>query len=313
MGSGPCILDRFGRLVVQSEFDLNRGVAGMDLVSAAIDRHGRRLQPEEVIFREGEPSGEMYVIREGTVRVLKRVDDEEICLAILGPGEFFGEMGLLPSPRSVTVVAESEVLLIAIDATTFGQMLSETPELARRILARLAERLRTVDERLVNTMTSEAPVRVIRILHGLASQGEPVDERIALPAGVDDGLVAGQAGVLPSVVASIRERLEDMGMLGRSSDGRWWVSSLRDLEDFAEYFERKRTVDSLGLDELAGLAGMELAEAEVLAERVIAKRLAVPERGIQAGGLKTPLQRYLELKLRFEFRPRPQSEQELPP
>ena len=277
----------------------------MDLVSAAIDRHGRRMQPEEVIFREGEPSSEMYVIREGMVRVLKRVGVEDICLAMLGPGDFFGEMGLLPSPRTVTAVADSEVLLIAIDATTFGQMLNETPELARRILARLAERLREVDERLISTMISEGPERVVRVLLGLALQAErSSDGLVWLAAGVDDGLVAGQAGILPSVVASIRGRLQALGVLGRDRQGRWWIGSIRDLEDFAEYLERKRRVDPLPLDELAKLAGMELGEAEVLAERVIAKRLAVPERGIEAGGLKTPMQRYLELKLRFELSPR---------
>jgi len=281
------------------------GLDGMDLVSAAIDRHGRRIQPEEVIFREGEPSGEMYVIREGMVRVLKRVGAEEVCLAILGPGEFFGEMGLLPSPRSVTAVADSEVLLIAIDAATFGQMLGETPALAMRILTRLAERLRMVDERLVNTMTSEGSARVVQTLMGLSRGGDrSTDGRIRLPAGVDEGLVAGQAGVLPSVVAGIRQRLEGLGLLGCDSDGRWWIASMRTLEDFGEYLERKRQVDPLPLDELAALAGMDLAEAEVLAERVIAKRLAVPERGIEAGELRTPMQRYLELKLRFEFRPR---------
>lgn len=263
------------------------------------------MQPEEVIFQEGEPSSEMYVIREGMVRVLKRVGVEDICLATLGPGEFFGEMGLLPSPRTVTAVADSEVLLIAIDAATFGQMLSETPELARRILARLAERLREVDERLISTMTSEGPERVVRVLLGLSLQGDRSSEgQIWLAAGVDDGMVAGQAGVLPSVVASIRGRLQALGVLGRDREGRWWIGSIRDLQDFAEYLERKRSVDPLPLDVLAELSGMDLGEAEVLAERVIAKRLAVPERGIEAGGLKTPLQRYLELKLRFEMSPR---------
>jgi len=58
-----------------------------------------------VLFREGDRGQTMYVIRSGKVNISKRIGDSEITLAVLGPGEFFGEMALLedcrgpPEPR----------------------------------------------------------------------------------------------------------------------------------------------------------------------------------------------------------------------
>jgi CRP-like cAMP-binding protein len=249
----------------------------------------------------------MYVICQGRVRILKRVDGEDVCLAVLGPGEFFGELGLLPTRRSVTAVVERDALLVAIDAETFGQILADTPELSHRILDRLGQRLREADERLVRSMTRDGPTRVAKALLELAAAVEPdARGRLQLGDALDAGLLAGRAGVLPSQVDAVRRQLEAVGVLGRRADGGWWVASRRALEDYADYCDRKRRLDPLSLDELAELAGLERPEVEVLAERVIAKRLRSPEPPAEGRGLRSPLQRYLELKLRFEFHSNPQ-------
>lgn len=279
----------------------------MELSQAVVGRHGRRFAREEVVFREGEPSRQMYVICQGRVRILKRVDDEDVCLAVLDPGEFFGELGLLPTTRSVSAVVDRDALLVAIDAETFGQILADTPELSHRILNRLGQRLREADERLVRSMTRDGPTRVANALLELASGAElDAQGRLLLEAGLDVGLLAGRAGVLPSLVDGVRQQLEAVGVLGRRTDGRWWIASRRALEDYADYCDRKRRLDPLSLAELAELAGLDRAEVEVLAERVIAKRLRLPEPLAEGRGLHSPLQRYLELKLRFEFNRNPQ-------
>ncbi len=279
----------------------------MELSQAVISRHGRRFAREAVVFRQGEASRQMYVICQGRVRILKQVDGEDVCLAVLEPGEFFGELGLLPTARSVTAVVDRDALLVAIDAETFGQILADTPELSHRILDRLGQRLREADDRLVRSMTRDGPTRVANALLELATGAEPdAQGRLQLGAELDAGLLAGRAGVLPSLVEAMRRQLEAVGVLGRLADGGWWAASRRALENYADYCDRKRRLDPLSLAELAELAGLGRAEVEVLAERVIAKRLRLPEPPAGGSGLYSPLQRYLELKLRFEFNRNPQ-------
>ena len=66
----------------------------------------------QVIFREGDPAGRMYVVAEGEIKILVGSQVVEIA----GPGSIFGEMALIDgSPRSATVIAKTDCELAAID------------------------------------------------------------------------------------------------------------------------------------------------------------------------------------------------------
>ncbi|CAG0961310.1 partial Cyclic AMP receptor protein, partial [Anaerolineae bacterium] len=70
-------------------------------------RFGKTCGAGEVLFREGDAGDRMYVIQSGAVRISKTVKGEEKTLAILGPGEFFGEMAILNAkPRTATAIVE---------------------------------------------------------------------------------------------------------------------------------------------------------------------------------------------------------------
>lgn len=274
----------------------------MDLVSeAVVSRHGRRVQKGTVIFREGESHKEMYIIQEGLVRLQRRVGSEEVVLAILQAGEFFGEMCLWDSTRSASAIAETDSLVIAIDTDTFLQILSDSPELSRRVIGRLVQRLRANDEQILKLMTRDESTRLAEALYRqLRDRPQDADGLISV-APLDEALLASMAGVLPSNAERFLERLVRLGVLHHGDGARLVCRSLRDLEDFLDYCEMKREVDPLHLEELAKLAGMPLTEAEILADRVIQKRLSGHERKAGQRALKTPFQRYLQLKLRFEF------------
>ena len=98
--------------------------------------HLVRKQPSgTVLFREGDRGQTMYVIRSGKVNISKRIGDSEITLAVLGPGEFFGEMALLEGlPRSAGATVVDLHQLAELNERDAAQI-------ARRVLqARLAER-----------------------------------------------------------------------------------------------------------------------------------------------------------------------------
>jgi CRP-like cAMP-binding protein len=83
-----------------------------------------------VLVREGEYPREFYVIVEGTADVLRAGER----IATLGPGEFFGELGLLdPKWRTASVVATSPMRLLVLAPREFRTMLAASPEIAAQI------------------------------------------------------------------------------------------------------------------------------------------------------------------------------------
>lgn len=91
----------------------------------------------------------VYFIESGWVKVRRHTDDHFITLAVLGQGDFFGEMAILDeSPRSTDVVAMTPVKLISISAQRFIQTLFKDPQLHHRLLQLMVQRLRQTNFRL---------------------------------------------------------------------------------------------------------------------------------------------------------------------
>ena len=98
-----------------------------------------------VLFREGEPGTEMYVLLEGLAEV--SIGGEVVEVA--KPGALLGEMALVSSSvRSATVVTRTGCRLISIDSSRFDVLVRESPEFARHVMTVMADRLRRMNERL---------------------------------------------------------------------------------------------------------------------------------------------------------------------
>jgi len=104
--------------------------------------HARTYRPGEVIFFEGEPGVGMYVIRNGEVEIRKAGadSDEELLLARLKDGDFFGELALLDdSPRSASAVAVTPTELIGIFRPDLLGLFERKPRLGNKVLLKLAD------------------------------------------------------------------------------------------------------------------------------------------------------------------------------
>ena len=100
------------------------------------------LEAGRKIVREGEWSYEFFAIEKGTAEV-RRGDQ---LLAELGPGDFFGEMGLVgDTRRNASVIATSPVTVIVMTAQAFRQTARELPEVASKIRAAIEERGRQLE------------------------------------------------------------------------------------------------------------------------------------------------------------------------
>ena len=91
----------------------------------------------KVLVREGEPGREFMIIVEGSATV--RRNGRKI--ASLGPGDFFGELALLAGvPRTATVIADTDMVIEALNRAEFATLLDESPSIARKVLSAVAKR-----------------------------------------------------------------------------------------------------------------------------------------------------------------------------
>lgn len=114
-----------------------------------------------MIFCENEPGYEMYVIQAGKVKITKITVDEEVLLAVLSPGDIFGEMSLLENkPRSASAISYGDVKLLAINQANFEGMVHAQPQLAIKIIQLLSERIWTAYRQLENLMIKDPLARI---------------------------------------------------------------------------------------------------------------------------------------------------------
>jgi MFS family permease len=89
----------------------------------------------EVVIRQGDPADRFYLVSEGALRVTQASDDGDVELRQLGPGDVFGEIGLLRRvPRTATVTSTSPGVLLALDGPAFAELVGAGPGLSTRLM-----------------------------------------------------------------------------------------------------------------------------------------------------------------------------------
>jgi CRP-like cAMP-binding protein len=107
------------------------------------------LNPGDVLLYEGQESTEMYYVQSGTLAVLKRKGDKENQIGTIITGELVGEMSFLDKkPRSATVKAMTESVLIVIPHEMLESTLGNLPKWFTALLHTLLERLRKANSRI---------------------------------------------------------------------------------------------------------------------------------------------------------------------
>jgi len=113
------------------------------------------VEGDQAIFNENQIGNDsMYFILEGTVKIIKKTDDDEKVLAGLKPGDFFGEMSMLqPAPRSASAVAIKPAKLIRLSDRDYNDFKKTKPAIIVKLneifIRTLILRLREADRMLV--------------------------------------------------------------------------------------------------------------------------------------------------------------------
>ena len=119
-----------------------------------------------VIFAEGDQGDRLYVITKGKVKLgTHATDGRENLLAVLGPGEMFGELSLFdPSPRQATAVALTDSVLLGLANDALQPWLTGRPEVSITLLKALARRMRKGHGALSDLVFTDVPGRVAKAI-----------------------------------------------------------------------------------------------------------------------------------------------------
>ena len=201
-------------------------------------RRGPFLPAGTVLFYEGDPGQEMYIIQSGKVRISKRVHNVEKTLVILGKGEFFGEMAILNNrPRSATATVLEDCRILIIDRETFETMIRSNAEIAIRIIKKLAARLQEADNQIENLLLKDNLSRMVNLLRRLVRErGAAASGGVELPA--DEEELAAQAGLSERHLKEVLAKLAQANMV-RMEGGRVRIARVEELERFADYLEMR--------------------------------------------------------------------------
>jgi CRP/FNR family cyclic AMP-dependent transcriptional regulator len=127
----------------------------------------RRSAPRgSVIMAEGDRVDSLYIVLSGRLKVMMgEADGKEVILGIIGPGEFFGEMGLIDDrPRSASVVTIEPCELLSVTKRDFKKCLVENFEVAMTVLRVVVRRLREADRKIGSLAMLDVYGRVARLL-----------------------------------------------------------------------------------------------------------------------------------------------------
>lgn len=135
--------------------------------------HRRNVPKGQIILNEGDPPRSLYLIMSGSVAVqLMNWHGHEALLALMHPGDFFGEMGLFPgqSARAASVIAGAECNLLEIPYSTFIELSRKHPSLWLELAGQLAARLRSLNRRMAEMPKLQAKDRIWLVVAELAEK-----------------------------------------------------------------------------------------------------------------------------------------------
>ncbi len=151
-----------------------------DAASSALESsmESLSLRRGEILFNEGDDGDKLYVVVEGKLKLGRTSPDgRENLLAILGPGQMFGELSFFdPGPRSATATAVTDVQLRSLGHEALGPVLNDHADVAKALLHQLAGRLRRTNEVVGDLVFSDVPGRVSKALLDLADRFGREDE-----------------------------------------------------------------------------------------------------------------------------------------
>jgi len=211
----------------------------MTVQEQLLERYCLEFPSGAVLFRAGDEGHQMYVVQNGKVRISVTSADVDKTLAVLGPGEFFGEMAVLNDrPRTATATVLENSQLLVIEKAKFEELIRQHSDLALRLIRRLAERLEKTDRNVEILLHREPRARVIHALSDFAqSRGQDTTNGVVIDVSADE--VAEYAGLEGFVARDALRKLERLELISPAGVDAILVRDVEGLQRFLTYLELK--------------------------------------------------------------------------
>jgi CRP/FNR family cyclic AMP-dependent transcriptional regulator len=164
------------------------------------------------IMAGGDPTDSLYIVLSGRLKVMMSdAEGKEVILSILGPGEFFGEMGLIDDePRSATVVTIEPCELLSIAKRDFKKAMAENWQMTEAVMRGLVKRLREADRKIGSLALLDVYGRVARLLLDMA---ENVDGEKVVTKRLPKQDIAKMIGASREMVSRVMKDLQTGGYI----------------------------------------------------------------------------------------------------
>jgi len=164
------------------------------------------------IIAAGDQTESLYVVISGRLKVMISDDEgREVILAMLGPNEFFGEMGLIDdAPRSASVVALEACELLSLSKRDFKRCLAENFEMAMTVMRGLVTRLREADQKIGSLALMDVYGRVA---HLLLEMSETVNGQKVVTRKLAKQDIAKMIGASREMVSRVMKDLQSGGYI----------------------------------------------------------------------------------------------------
>lgn len=204
----------------------------------------RQFPKDSIIFAEGEPGEELYIIKSGSVKISKIVDNNEFLLAVLKAGDIFGEMALLESKsRAASAVAYEDCSLMVVNRRNFEQMVNTDPHLIPRLTSLFSDRTWFIYKQLANTLLKDPLGRMYDLLL-IYLEKRKADLQGNQPHAFDFGPkeLVNMAALSPKEGAPVLQNFLSNRKIQILHD-KIFVTDISEIKRQAEYFRIKEKLD----------------------------------------------------------------------
>jgi CRP/FNR family cyclic AMP-dependent transcriptional regulator len=183
-----------------------------DLVELARVVSRKSYARGSLILGAGDPTDSLYILVSGRMKVfMSDLEGKEVILAILGPNEFVGEMGLIDnSPRSANVVALDPCEIVCIAKPDFRRCLADNFDMSMTLMRGLVKRLREADNQIGSLALMDVFGRVARLLLETA---EIIDGEKVVTKKLSKQDIARMIGASREMVSRVMKHLQTAGYI----------------------------------------------------------------------------------------------------
>ena len=204
----------------------------------------RTYRKNTMLFAEGEPGDELFIIQKGSIKITKIVEHKEVLLAMLKPGDILGEMALLEGkPRAASALAYEDCDVMVVNKANFELMIKNQPQLIAKITTLLADRLWLIYKQLANTLIENPMGRMYdALLIQLEKNRVPLDSKTSYSFTFGLPELINMVG-LPEKKGNMvfTEMLEDKKL--QIVDGKIHTTSTEEIHKQSEYFRKMDKIE----------------------------------------------------------------------